>query len=125
MITLLRDNPKVDQSLELADGASGAEVGRLDLSLRLDAVGIQAIVNEDVRHIEKAYFDPFEQNDEVVTSKLRQVEALLDSKQVELEETKLKTETLRTAEKSIEIELAKLREERDKVKVFFSDPDGE
>lgn len=117
LITLLRDNPRVDDSLVLCDGASGAEVGRLDLSLRIDAVGMQAIVDEDVRRVERLYYDPFEVNDDVVADNLKKVEAMLDAKQVELEEVQLKVQTIRTAEKSVEIELAKLREERDKIKV--------
>lgn len=119
----MRDNPRIDQNLVLSDGASGEEVGRIDLALRLDAVGIQAIVEEDVRHIEQAYYDPFEQNDDVVTQKLRKVEAMLDEKQLEMEEVQTKAEAIRTAEKSVEIELAKLREERDKIKVTLFSQD--
>jgi hypothetical protein len=117
MITLLRDNPKIDQYIVLQDGASGDEVGRVDMSLRLDPVGIHTIVDEDVRHIEKFYYDPYIQDEEEIKKNLKKIEGLCDSKQVELQETQFKVDSIRTAEKSIEIELAKLKQERDKVKV--------
>lgn len=117
MITLLRDNPKIDQYIVLTDGTSGEEVGRVDLSLRLDPVGIHSVVEEDVRQIEKHYFDPYIEDNEEIRKSLKKIEAYCDSKQVELEETQAKVDSIRTAEKSVEIELAKLKQERDKVKV--------
>lgn len=101
----------------LLDGTSGDEVGRIEISIRLDAVDIHSVVDEDVRHIEKYYFDPFIEDSEEILKNLRKVEAFCDSKQSELHESQTKVDAIRTAERSVEVELARLREEKDRVKV--------
>jgi len=117
MITLLRDQPMIEQNLMLLDGGSGEEVGRIDIAIRLDPTSISAVVEEDVRKIEQQYFDPFVQDSDEIRRKLKKTEAICDAKQLELEETVRKVETLRTAQKSVEVELAKLKETRSKIKV--------
>ena len=117
MITLLRDKGVVDQSMMVLDGGSGEEIGRVEMSIKLDAVGILQVVDEDVRKAERDYFDPFVEDKEEIKKQLRKVEGMCEEKHEELQEVVRKVEAIRTAEKTIEIELAKLRGQRDKLKV--------
>ena len=117
MITLLRDKGVVDQSMMVLDGGSGEEIGRVEMSIKLDVVGILQVVDEDVRKAERDYFDPFVEDKEEIKKQLRKVEGMCEEKHEELQEVVRKVEAIRTAEKTIEIELAKLRGQRDKLKV--------
>ena len=117
MITSLRDQGVLNYGLPLLDGASGNDVGRVELALKLDVVGILQVVDEDVRKIEREYYDPFLEDKDEIKKMLRKVETLSDEKQSELEHTIRKVEAIRTAEKTIEIELAKLREQTEKTRV--------
>lgn len=121
MITSLRDQGILNLGLPLLDGASGSDVGRIDMALKLDVVGILQVVDEDVRKIEREYFDPFVEDKDEIKKMLRKVEALSEEKQAELEHTIRKVEAIRTAEKTIEIELAKLREQTEKTRVASCD----
>ncbi len=121
MITSLRDLGVLDFGLPLLDGASGSDIGRIEMAFKLDVVGILQVVDEDVRKVEREYYDPFLEDKDEIKKRLRKVEALSDDKQAELEHTIRKVEAIRTAEKTIEIELAKLREQTEKTRVAAAD----
>ena len=75
MLTLLRDRPIVEQTLPLVEATTGLEVGKIGLALKLDPSGIENEVEEDVRKIEKDYYDPMIDDQATIKKRLAEIKS--------------------------------------------------
>lgn len=101
------------------DGTSEIERGRIDITLRLEAIKIGDIVEEDVRKIEQLYFDPFVEDNNEIAKKINAIERIMAQKQDELDDITKRVDFIRSAEKSAEVDKAKLIEEWELTNVTF------
>lgn len=70
-------------------------------------------MEEDIRNIERIYYDPFEEDLQIIKQNLRNVENSLLKAQLEFEKVQKKSDFIKTAHKSISVEAGHLQQERD------------
>lgn len=62
-ITMLRKSQVLEKEMKLMDSDSIKEMGSLNLVFKLKIDNFEDQVYEDVREIEKYYYDPFNKNE--------------------------------------------------------------
>lgn len=72
-ITKLRRDKVIEETLILADSDNNLEVGRVTMAFKLQVEELEDKIYEDVREIEKVYYDPFETDEGEVSTKLQKV----------------------------------------------------
>ena len=76
----MRRNKVIDETFKFMDADNVVEVGQITMYFKLQIEGLEDRIYEDVREIEKVYYDPFEQDDGEIMKKLDWVEKLLAKK---------------------------------------------
>ena len=112
-ITKLRRNKVLEETLIFLDPDNNLEVGRITLIYKLKVEELEDKIYEDVREIEKVYYDPFETEEGEVSVKLSKVEQLVSKKQMELEEVMKQMDKRVDAMRSLAIDLAMLRKSKE------------
>lgn len=94
----MRRNKAVEEVLKFNDSEE-QEVGQVCLIFWLKIEALDDLIYEDVRMIEKIYYDPFLQDEAEILRKLAKVESVLSAKQKEyvdtLEKYDIRTEAMR------------------------------
>lgn len=106
---MLRRNSVLEKEFLLVDNDNVKENGRLTMAFRLKIEELEDKVYEDVREVEKVYFDPFEQDPMTIQKKLARVEDLLGKKHDALEKQYKKIDTRNEAMRTLAVDLANLR----------------
>eukprot|EP01017_Pseudomicrothorax_dubius_P006480 TRINITY_DN11849_c0_g1_i3.p1 TRINITY_DN11849_c0_g1~~TRINITY_DN11849_c0_g1_i3.p1 ORF type:complete len:444 (-),score=104.62 TRINITY_DN11849_c0_g1_i3:41-1372(-) len=115
VITMLREEGKFGQDLPLVDSGNNKEIGRVSIVIQFSPHNFETRVEEDVKKVERIYYDLFEEDEDVIAEKLGKVVQLSDKKQRELEDTQKRLDFIRAAVKSVQQELALLRRQRDEL----------
>lgn len=110
-ITKMRRNRVLEETLILLDSDSNLEVGRITLVFKLKVEELEDKIYEDVREIEKVYYDPFQTED--IEVKLAKVEELVAKKQAELDEVMIDMDKRTDAMRSLAIDLSMLRKSKE------------
>lgn len=66
----MRRNKVIDETFKFMDADNVVEVGQITMYFKLQIEGLEDRIYEDVREIEKVYYDPFEQDDGEIMKKL-------------------------------------------------------
>ena len=112
-ITKMRRNKVVEETLIFTEGDTQNEIGRFTAYFKMLIEAVDDRIYEDVRAIEKIYYDPFVTDESVILKNLDKVEKLLAKKQKdyneEMERYDKRTESLR----GLAVDLAMLRKEKE------------
>jgi len=76
-ITKMRRNRIIEETLVLLDPDNNLEVGRVTLIFKLTVEELEDKIYEDVREIEKVYYDPFAMDEDEVHVKLTKIEEIV------------------------------------------------
>jgi chromosome segregation ATPase len=114
-ITKLRRDKVVEETLILVDpddSSQSLEVGRVSLAYKLTVEELEDKIYEDVREIEKNYYDPFTTDESEISTKLSKIESLITKKQKELNDVMEQQDKRVEAMRSLAIDLAMLRKSK-------------
>ena len=114
-ITKLRRNRVLEETLIFLDPDNNLEVGRITLVYKLKVEELEDKIYEDVREIEKVYYDPFETDEGEVSVKLAKVEQLVAKKQMEVDVVMGEMDKRVDAMRSLAIDLAMLRKSKEEM----------
>jgi len=114
-ITKLRRDNILEETLILVDPDNNLEVGRVSLVYKLKVEELEDKIYEDVREIEKVYYDPFEADEDKVSTKLTKIETLVSKKQKDLDQVMNDQDKRIEAMRSLAIDLAMLRRSKEEM----------
>ncbi len=114
-ITRLRRNRGVEKTLIFLTSDEQEEVGRLTAVFMLKIEGLEDKIYEDVREIEKAYYDPHLSDEAEIQRQLHKVETILDKKIEEYKEVMEKYDKRTEAMRGLAVDLAMLRKQKDEM----------
>ena len=77
--------------------------------------GLEDRIYEDVRAIEKCYYDPHEEDEGQIRRMLHKISGLLDQKREEYEQTQEKYDKRTEAMRGLAVDLAMLRKQKDQI----------
>lgn len=108
----MRWNKAVEEILKFMD-TDEQEVGQISMFFRLQIEALEDKIYEDVRAIEKIYYDPFLTDEAEVLRKLSKVEVLLKQKQAEYVQELEKYDVRTEAARGFAVDLAMLRKQKE------------
>ncbi|TNV85137.1 hypothetical protein FGO68_gene5346 [Halteria grandinella] len=116
----LRANRDIKDKVEkrediMYDQAGAEEQGRITCSYSLLIEGLDDLIYEDNREIEKVYFDTFVKDKAIITSSLAKVEKLLKKKGLELDEKVRQVDERNDALRTLAVDLAFLRKQHEQL----------
>ena len=114
-ITKMRRSKVLEETLILVDPDNNLEVGRITIVYKLKLEELEDRIYEDVREIEKVYYDPFEGSEDNIHTNLAKVEDLVFKKQSELDEVMIDQDKRTDAMRSLAIDLAMLRKSKEEM----------
>lgn len=115
IITHLRENTCFEESLKLMDINHDSEMGRVDIAFKFQHRDIGTKVEEDKRLLDRYYFDLFEEDEEKIKEKSNKVSEVCDNKQTEFENVIKKLEYIRSAERVVMVDMARLKDEKNQL----------
>lgn len=108
----MRWNKAVEEILKFMD-TDEQEVGQISMFFWLQIEALEDKIYEDVRAIEKIYYDPFLTDEAEVLRKLSKVEVLLKQKQAEYVQELEKYDVRTEAARGFAVDLAMLRKQKE------------
>ena len=121
IITHLRENPSFEESLKLMDINHDQEMGRIDIAFKFDHRDISTKVTEDKRMAERYYYDLFEEDNTKIAEASAKIEEICLTKQTEFESIVKKLEYIRSADRVVQVDLARLKEEKERLETENQD----
>ncbi|TNV85113.1 hypothetical protein FGO68_gene6217 [Halteria grandinella] len=119
-LSILRTNRDIRDKVEkrediMYDQAGAEEQGRITCSYSLLIEGLDDLIYEDNREIEKVYFDTFVKDKAIIASSLAKVEKLLKKKGLELDEKVRQVDERNDALRTLAVDLAFLRKQHEQL----------
>jgi hypothetical protein len=105
LIELLREHEWVENNIRLFHPEKeNLETGHISLNISAKAENLDSKIYEDNKEINDCYYDPFEQNSEVIKEKLKQTIILNEEKQIKLEKKIKERDKINDTIKSLAID---------------------
>ncbi|CAI2366387.1 unnamed protein product [Moneuplotes crassus] len=114
-ITKMRRDKVIEETMILLDPDNNLEIGRVSLVWKLTVEELEDRIYEDVREIEKVYYDQFTSDEGEIHTKLDKIEKIAAKKQKDLDEVMGEQDKRIEAMRSLAIDLAMLRKSKEEM----------